>query len=213
MTLKNQMVFVIDGASSTRNLLSRTVQSKKMICRLFGSAEELLDAVDGKSRGCIVASLELPGMGGLELQRELTKRRVGLPMIALSPANGDLGTVVRAMQQGAMTVLQRPCDPDELLEAIRQALRFDRETYRERSRVARAHARYEALNARDRKIMKLVVEGVPNKTIAKKCDIGLRTVEGRRHRIFHQMEVHSLVELVRLALLMGISPGCLNSHH
>jgi len=201
MTEKQHRIYVVDSDPLTDKLVAQATRTKKVICQNFSTAGELLDEIQGDTRGCIVSEIHLEGLSGLKLLKEIGRRRYHLPTILLSE-KPDTAAVVAAMRQGAVTVLDKPCRSMELSAAIRLALRLEKTGHQERTRLAAARKRFATLTTKERKILNLVTNGVPNRRIARELDIGLRTVEGRRRAVFEKLKADSLAQLVRLAVLL-----------
>jgi two-component system response regulator FixJ len=163
----------------------------------FASAEEFLDNFDSEQPGCLVLDVKMPGMSGLELQETLLKRGCLLPMIMIS-GHAEVPTAVAAMRSGALILLEKPFDMRQLEEQVRHALAIDaktRDKHRQRAGVA---ARLEALTAREREIMALLIEGKTNKEISLALGVAVPTVDKHRWKVLEKMRVENVVELLRL---------------
>jgi FixJ family two-component response regulator len=145
----------------------------------------------------------MPGLSGLDLQKELAERGVPIPIIFLT-AHGDIPMTVRAMKGGAAEFLTKPVKSRDLLAAIQTAIERDRVAHRERSESDVLRGRYESLTPRERLVLPLVVAGLPNKRIAGELEASERTVKFHRAHIMQKMQAHSLAELVRMAERLGI---------
>ena len=163
----------------------------------FATAEEFLDQFNPEQAGCLVLDVKMPGMSGLELQESLVKRGVELPVIMIS-GHAEVPTAVAAMRAGALILLEKPFDMRQLEEQVRHALAID-ETIREKQRRRADLAdRLEALTAREREIMALLVQGRTNKEISLALNISAPTVDKHRWKVLEKMRVDNVVELVRL---------------
>jgi len=202
--LEGATVFVVDDDDGSRKSVRCLVEPMGVAVELFSSAEEFLDAYDPSQPGCLVTDLRMLGMSGLDLQEELKRRGVQIPTIVMS-GYADVSVTVRAMQQGALTLLEKPCRNMELWDAIQKALELNEETHAENLRRREVEERLQALTQQEREILDSIVAGIPNKTIAKNLDISLRTVEARRKTIFQKMKTHSVAELVQAVMLLRIS--------
>ena len=175
---------------------------------VYASAEAFLQAYHPGMAGCLVVDINLPGMSGLELQRELARRGGGLPCVFVT-GRGELAQAVQAMREGAVDFLVKPVSGEALLASVEQAL--DRARHRCMAEAASAEesARLDQLTAREREVAELVAAGLPNKEVAYRLGISQRTVEGHRARAMHKLGVRTLPELVRLSLSAGRSqqPG------
>lgn len=190
-------VFVVDDDVQARQSVCALVTSMGKKVQAFGSAEEFLGQYESQGAGCLVTDLRLPGMSGLELQEMLLERGESLPVIVLT-GFARTPIAVRAMRAGAITMLDKPYHDDELWHAIRQAL-AESGTRRAHVELRRSvQQRMATLTPAEREVMDRIIEGMPNKAIARELDISLRTVESRRHAVLAKMQVASIAELVRL---------------
>jgi FixJ family two-component response regulator len=197
-------VFIVDDDSSVRRSLSRIVRQAGFDARDFSSAEEFLAVrpASGSVPACLVLDLRMPGIGGLELQRELAAGPTPYPVIFIS-GNGDIPATVQAMKQGAVTFLPKPFDHDELLAAIAESLARHRDSLSTDTRVNAVRDRIESLSLREREVMAWVISGALNKQIAGELGIVEQTVKVHRARVMEKMQVVSVAELVRLCDLTG----------
>ena len=171
-------VYIVDDDSSVRRSLSRIVRQAGFDARDFASAEEFL-AADRPPAGlpaCLLLDLRMPGIGGLELQRELAAGPAPCPVIFIS-GNGDIPATVQAMKQGAVTFLPKPFDHDDLLRSIDEAVNRQRELLAAASRVQEVRERIESLSIREREVMAWVISGALNKQIAGELGIVEQTVK------------------------------------
>ncbi len=192
-------VFVVDDDEPMRTSLCALVRSMGIRAEAFCSAEEFLENyVEGRP-GCLVTDVRMLGMSGLELQEKLRELDVHLPVIVMT-AYATTPLTVRAMQGGALTLLEKPFEENELWDAIRKALAKDAEQRATNERRRELRRRVERLTPVQCEVMDWIVAGKSNKWIAKELDVGIRTVESRRREVFEQMQAESLAELVRLAI-------------
>lgn len=192
-------VYVVDDDYDVRASLALLLRSVGIEAKCFDSAAALLAAVGPESAGCVVADVRMPGMSGLELQRELARRGIALPLLMIT-GHADVPTAVQAMKSGALDFLQKPFSDQALLDRVQAALRLDAERRRERSTQADVQARLAALTPREREVMDRVVAGKPNKIVARELALSTRTVEIHRARLMEKMGARSLAELVRLVV-------------
>lgn len=190
-------VFVIDLDSGSGRAVVSLAESLGLRAELYESAKQFLESQRPSEPGCVVAELRMPGMSGLELTEKLAAMGSLLPVILVS-ADTDVPTAVRAMRRGALTVLQKPCAPSELADSIREALQRNTEARRRAERLGAIRRRLETLTAAEQAVLELMSAGMRNKTIAERLNIGLRTVEARRHAIMHKLGAGSLAELLRM---------------
>jgi FixJ family two-component response regulator len=197
----NATVFVVDDDAAARESVMALVGLKGLTAKGFGSAEEFLRQYDEGQRGCLVVDVRMAGMSGLQLLQHLQSRGSVLPAVVIT-GYADVPMAVKAMQAGAMTFLEKPCQEQELWQAIQQAL--DREAAQQalRKQKSEIEARLATLTEDEVAVLRKLLEGLPNKRIAVDLDIGLRTVELRRSNIMKKMQASSLPELVRMAILI-----------
>ena len=191
-------VFVVDDDVSVREALRNLLRSVGLKVETFGTAREFLECKSPDTPGCLILDVRLPGESGLDLQSDLLKANVRMPIIFIT-GHGDIPMSVRAMKAGAQEFLTKPFRDQELLDAVRQAIERDHENRLRRADVAAARGRYESLTAREREVFALVVEGLINKQIGEKLQIGEPTVKLHRGRVMQKMGAESIVDLIRMA--------------
>jgi FixJ family two-component response regulator len=191
------IVFVVDDDPAGREALCELLRSQGRTCETFASAHEFLSRYDRARCGCVITDYKMPGMNGIELQADLAQRGSNLPVIVVS-GFADVPVAVRAMQRGAVTLLQKPYDRDELLAAVDTALGLAVQRWQKIARDSQVATRLAALSPDEHRVMQMLVDGRPNKAIARELDIGLRTVERRRQQILEKVGVGSLPELAAL---------------
>jgi two-component system, LuxR family, response regulator FixJ len=192
-------VFVVDDDQRASKSVCALVHSLGLEAQAFCSAEDFLARHDRGRPGCLVTDIRMAGMSGLDLQDRLLEQGVRMPVIVLT-AYPRTRMTVRAMKAGAVTLLEKPYDEDELWDAIRKALAQEAAIRAETKRREEIRARAASLTPAERTVMELIVQGKANKSIAKQLDVSVRTVESRRHDVFTKMKVDSVAELVRLAI-------------
>lgn len=195
-------VFVVDDDRAVRDSLALLVDSAGLAVETFASAQEFLDAYTPERRGCLITDIRMPGMSGLELQETLVNDDVRIPVIVLT-GHGDVPAAVRALKAGAVDFVEKPFNPQALLDLIQQAISKDVEVHELATQQAQVAGRVALLTPREREVMNLVVAGKANKVIAIELAISERTVELHRGRIMKKMMARSLAELMRMVLPQG----------
>jgi FixJ family two-component response regulator len=191
------VVFVVDDDSSVREAIKSLIRLVGLRVETFGTAQEFLQSKRPDLPGCVVLDVELPGLSGLDLQRELAAHGIKLPIIFIT-GYGDIPMSVRAMKAGALEFLTKPFRDQDLLDAIRQALDRDRTARQHSKEIAELRVRLDALTSREREVMSLVVAGLLNKQIGFELEISEITVKIHRGRVMNKMGAQSLAELVRM---------------
>jgi FixJ family two-component response regulator len=196
-------VFLVDDDVSVRRALARLIKSAGYQVRSFASAREFLDGgCSNEGPGCLVLDVRMPGLSGMDLQRELQRTRLILPIVFIT-GHGNIPMTVHAMKAGAVDFLQKPVRDKDMLHAIEQALA---RAVRERAELKEAkdiQSRVEKLTTREREVMNLVVRGLLNKQIAFELGTAEKTIKVHRARVMEKMKVDSLADLVRLAEKFG----------
>lgn len=189
------MVFILDDDISIREALCTLLRSVGLEVRTFPSAAEFLNAELPDVPACLVLDVRLPGLSGLDLQRELGRTGVEIPIIFIS-GHGDIPMTVRAMKAGAVEFLPKPVREQELLDAIAQAIDKDRAARRQRAEVAAVRVRYATLTPRENEVASKITRGLLNKQVAADLGVTEVTVKVHRRHIMEKMQASSLAELV-----------------
>jgi len=198
------IVFVVDDDPWVRRSMERLIRSIGFNAQTFRSAGEFLRRPRPEGPACLVLDVRLPGLSGLDLQRELTNSGIQLPIIFMT-AHGDIPMTVRAMKGGAVEFLTKPFRARRLLDAIRAGIERDRETLKQRIEVAQLRNRYDLLTPREREVLALLVLGLLNKQIAGQLVTSERMIKFHRAHIMQKMRADSLADLVRMAQKLGLT--------
>jgi FixJ family two-component response regulator len=206
MTEGEPIVFIVDDDASVRRSTERLIRSAGLEVQSFISAREFLSNPRPDRPACLVLDVRMPGLSGMDLQRELARSGIHIPIIFIT-GHGDIPMSVRAMKAGAVEFLTKPFRSRSLLDAIHAAIERDRSTLRERSETGALRERYEQLTPREREVMALVAAGLLNKQVAGELATTERTIKFHRAHIMQKMRAESLPDLVRMAEKLGVSPA------
>jgi FixJ family two-component response regulator len=191
-------VYLVDDDAGVRRAAKELIESVGLRTQTFASAQEFLETERPDAPGCLVLDVRLPGMSGLDLQRELAKTNNPLPIIFIT-GHGDIPMTVQAMKAGAIEFLSKPFRDQQLLDAITQAIERDRLARKERREVAELRRRHESLTPREREVMTFVVKGLLNKQVGAELGMSETTVKLHRGQVMQKMRADSLADLVRIA--------------
>jgi FixJ family two-component response regulator len=199
------MVFVIDDDVSMRRALTNLFESVGLKVEAFGSAADLMKTRLPEVASCLVLDIRLPGLSGLDLQTELAKANIHIPIIFIT-GHGDIPMTVRAMKGGAVDFLTKPFRDQDLLDAVRTAIERDRKRRDVEKTVSNLQALFETLSPREREVLAFVASGLMNKQIAAELGLAEITVKIYRGHIMRKMHAKSLAELIRMTEALGIRP-------
>jgi RNA polymerase sigma factor (sigma-70 family) len=204
------IVFVVDDDEPVRRSLERLIRSAGLTVETFASAQQFLASPQPNIQDsvnvpcCLVLDVRLPGLSGLDLQKQMAEINLEIPIVFIS-GHGDIPTSVRAMKAGAVEFLTKPFRDRDLLGAIEQAIERDRVARRQQAEMAELRRRFQSLTPREQEVMELVVSGLLNKQIAAELGISEATVKIHRGQVMEKMQAQSLADLVRMSDKLGIS--------
>jgi FixJ family two-component response regulator len=198
-------VYIIDDDRGMRQAVQDLVESGGLRAESFATGQDFLRTTRTTGTSCLVLDVRLPQTSGLDFQRQLADIGVQIPIIFIT-AHGDIPMSVRALKAGAVEFLTKPFRDQDLLDAIQQALKRDEGTREQEAEIQDLQERYQSLTAREREVMSLVVSGMMNKHIAAKIGASEATVKIHRGNVMEKMQAASLIELVRMADKLNLSP-------
>jgi two-component system, LuxR family, response regulator FixJ len=195
------VVHVIDDDEAVRDSIGMLLDTVGIGHVLYSSALDFLSAYRDAMRGCLLLDIRMPEMTGLQLQEELNRRNIGLPIIFIT-GHGDIPMAVEAMRRGAIDFIRKPFDEDDLLERIKEALARDANELESRTALAELRRRYATLSPRELEVFARVADGQANKVVAIDLGISERTVEIHRAQVMQKMGSRSLAQLVRMKIYL-----------
>jgi FixJ family two-component response regulator len=199
-------VFIVDDDLGTRQAIQDLVESVGLRAQAFANGQEFLNRRYTSEPSCLILDVRLPRMSGLDFQRQLAETGARIPIIFVT-AHGDIPMSVRALKSGAVEFLTKPFRDQDLLDAIQQALQRDIAAREQQTEIHNLQERYQLLTRREREVMTLVVTGMLNKQIASEISASEGTVKIHRGQVMRKMQAESVVELLRMADKLRLSPG------
>jgi FixJ family two-component response regulator len=197
------VVFVVDDDPDVRSGLKLLLESVDLDCVTFASVQDFLLSKPSGGSHCLILDIRMPGMGGLDFQKELVEARNKIPVIFIT-GHGDIPMTVDAMKAGAVDFLTKPLREQDVLDAVRAALALDRTERRRTNELSDLQHRYETLSEREREVMTYAVAGTMNKETAARISLSESTIKAHRHNLMRKMDAHSVADLVRIADTLGI---------
>lgn len=194
-----QTVFVVDDDEAVRDSLRLLLKSARLPVKDYASATEFLESYNPDQSGCLVLDIHMPGLNGLQLQDELQRRHIAVPIIFIT-GHGDVPIAVQAMKQGAVEFLQKPFNDEDLLASIRKAFKRDIEDRCQHKQSNEARERYATLTPREKQVMEKVAAGLSSKQVAYELGISQRTVEIHRGSVMNKMGADSVASLVKMMM-------------
>jgi len=195
----DSLIYVVEDDDALRDSLCWLIESAGYAVAAYRNAENFLAYLEPESGSCLVLDVRMPGMSGLELQERLIRRQRHIPIIFIT-GHGDVPMAVNAIKRGAYDFIEKPFQDQDLLARIESVMKSGRGQLAARERQHLVASRLTMLSPREREVMDRVIEGKPNKCIAKELDISVKTVEAHRARMMGKLDVNSVAELVRLSI-------------
>jgi len=205
MSAEEPVVFIVDDDPSVCKALQRLLATVGLKAQTFGSAQEFMSIKRPDVPSCLVLDVRLPGLSGLDLQRELANMDPPIAIVIIT-AYADIPMTVQAVKAGAVEFLTKPFRDQQLLDAVQQGIDRDRTVRQQRAELAELRRRYESLTQREREVVTLVVRGLRNKQIAAKLLTSEATVKAHRAQLMHKMRAESLAQLVTIAGRLDLLP-------
>jgi FixJ family two-component response regulator len=203
MRQPDAVIAIVDDDPSVREGLKSLVRSAGWRVETFASAQEFLARPRAEAPSCLILDLQLPGLSGLDLQKQMAEAEMEIPIVFLT-GHGNIPASVQAMKAGAVEFLTKPFDEQDLLRAIEEAIERDRRTRQRQAEMRELQGRYKLLTAREQEVMQQVVTGLLNKQVAAELKISEVTVKVHRGQVMRKMRADSLADLVRMADKLGI---------
>jgi len=198
-------VTVVDDDQQVRESLAELLHSIDLDVECYASGQEFLDNYSHQRPGCVVLDLRMPQKSGLDVLEELSSRHISVPVIMIT-GHGDIPAAVAAMKRGAVDFFEKPYRGAALLESVRRAIELDQRNLRQQAERSTILAHYQTLTADEKDVLRLTVEGKPDKAIALRLDLSLRTIQLRRASLMRKMQAASRAALIRLAQVIEETP-------
>lgn len=202
---RSLLVHIIDDEFAVRDSLEKLVGCAGFRVRTYDGSRTFFEAFRPESTGCVIVDMRMQGMSGLEIQEKIANRDHAIPVIIIT-GNPDFRSAVAALKRGAVDFLEKPVDPNVLIEFVEKAMSKRDYELEKREKLAQAQARFGVLTPRERDVLRHLLIGRPNKIIARELGLSPRTVEIHRARVMEKTGAGSLPRLVRMALAAGMDP-------
>jgi two-component system, LuxR family, response regulator FixJ len=196
--LPTPTVSIVDDDEQVRESLATLIQSMNLDVQCYASGREFLDDYSDDRGGCVVLDLRMPQLSGLDVIEEMNARNIEVPVIMIS-GHGDIPAAVAAIKAGAVDFLEKPYRGAALIDCVHKAIERDAKAREARAAKAQLIERYESLTDDEKQVLELTVAGKPDKAIALKLDLSLRTIQLRRASVMRKMHTHSRAALIGLA--------------
>lgn len=200
--LATATIYLVDSDPQMRRTIDELSQAFHVPTQFHDNAESFLQSYSPEGGGCVVSEFRLLGMNGVAMQEKMAQYGCRLPLIFVT-AFAETPLTVRAIQNGALTVLEKPFSRQDLWDSLRQSLEVDQQSRRIDAHHSQVRGRLSRITAKERDVLNLMIAGKANKEIASKLSVSVRTVEARRHQIFKKAGVESVAQLVKIVLEAG----------
>lgn len=205
----DSLVYIVDDEFAVRDSLTLLIQSTGRFAKSFASAEDFLEEYCPDYPGCLILDVMMAGMSGLDLQQEMTKRHISLPIIFIS-GHAEIPDSAKAFRAGAVDFLEKPVDYRVLMDRIEEAIARDIAERKQKLEKLEIEKRFDRLTAREKEVLKLITDNCSNKEVAKILEISHRTIDVHRARIMEKMEAENVGELLKMALQIDASKSSLH---
>jgi len=199
--MQEPLVYLLDDDAAVRDSLTLLIRSIGLKVVAYSSPKEFLDNYDSKEVGCLVLDIRMPSMSGLAVQNTIGTKGWDIPIIFIT-GHGDTSQCRSAFKAGAADFLMKPIDEHTLLDSLQNAIQKNIASHQHKQAQKSAHTKFACLSKREREVCELIVVGLPNKQIANKLSVALRTVENHRAAVFQKLGANSLAELVRMSIVI-----------
>ncbi len=201
MSAPEPVVYIIDDDNAVRESLTWLISSIDFKVCAYASANDFLEQYEQVQVGCVITDIRMPGLSGLDLQKELTGRGIDIPIILIT-GHGDVQTAVRAMKAGAFDFIEKPFNDQLLLDIVNRAVFHSLSSIAASAQQTELRARHDSLTPREQQVLVLIAAGQSNKKIARQLEISEKTVEAHRAKVMSKMRPGSLAELIKMVMIL-----------